>query len=78
MKLDNITETLTKYPVKNLKWNPVDNIIVGQVKCDYGNPNLYEGYITVQWKKNGTPTNRYKGCDDLKLNIPNETAENTL
>jgi hypothetical protein len=66
--IKDITETVEGYPVKNLKWNSLDNIIVGMVKCPViGRINLHEGYIVCQWRKNGTATNRYKGREDLKL-----------
>jgi len=68
--IKDITETTEGYPVRNLKWNPVDNIIVGQVKDPIiGRANYQDGYITVQWRKNGKPTNHYKGREDLIIKI---------
>ena len=68
--INNITETVEGYEVKNLKWNTVDNIIVGMVKCPImGRAELHDGFIIVQWRKNGCATNRFKGREDLKLNI---------
>ena len=68
--IKNITETVEGYPVKNLKWNQLDNIIIGQVKDPIiGNPKHLDGYITVQWRKTGKPTNHFKGRDDLVLNM---------
>ena len=44
--IKDIKETTKGYPVKNLKWNQLDNIIVGMVKCPiFGNDKLHEGYI---------------------------------
>ena len=68
--INNITETIEGYPIKNLKWNQLDNIIVGMVKCPIiGNENLHEGYIICQWRKNGSATNRFKGREDLYLKL---------
>ena len=72
--LDKISQTTEGYEVKNLKWNPLDNIIVGQVK-DNINPNLRGGWTTVQWKRNGTPTNRFKGIKELYLKMPVDEKE---
>lgn len=68
--IDDIKKTTEGYPVKNLKWNQLDNIIVGQVKCPIlGRETFNEGYVVCQWRKNGSATNRFKGRDDLKLII---------
>ena len=68
--LKDISQTVSGYPVRSLKWNQLDNIIVGQVKHpDFGREHIHDGYITVQWRKNGIPTNKYKGVEDLKLHI---------
>lgn len=65
-----ITQTTEGYPVKNLKWNTLDNIFVGQVKCPVtGRDTFNDGYVVCQWRKNGLATNRYKGREDLKLSI---------
>jgi len=64
-----ITQTIEGYPVKNLKWNPIDNIIVGQVLCPIiGRNNLHDGYVTLTWRKNGTCI-KEKNRPDLKLEI---------
>jgi len=70
--LKQITETVEGYPVKNLKWNVVDNIIVGQVKDPFANPNLHDGWIVTQWRKNGSPTPRSWGKNrkDIYLKMP--------
>lgn len=68
--ITNISKTSDGYPVKDLKWNQRDNIIVGMVKCPIlGRDNLHDGYISCQWKRNGYATNLFKGRKDLKLNI---------
>ena len=65
-----ITQTIAGYDIKNLKWNTLDNIYVGLVKCPIlGTDKLHEGYIVCQWRKNGFPTNRFKGREDLRLKI---------
>ena len=68
--INNITETVEGYEVKNLKWNALDNIIVGMVKCPmFGRAELHDGFVVCQWRKNGYATNRFKGREDLKLKI---------
>ncbi len=68
--LNTITETITGYPIKNLRWLKVDNIITGLVKDPvWGKENLHGGYISAQWTRKGIPTNKIKGREDLKLNI---------
>lgn len=70
-QLNKITQTIEGYPVKSLKWNERDNIIVGMVKDPiFGKPSLHDGFIIVQWKRNGTPTNRFKGIKELYLKMP--------
>jgi hypothetical protein len=65
-----ITHTIEGYPVKALKWNPLDNILVGLVKDPmYGNPLLRDGFICVQWTKFGKPLKLNKGRKDLTLNL---------
>jgi hypothetical protein len=68
--LINIQETIEGYEVKDLKWNPMDNIIVGMVKEPYSNPKVHDGFVCVQWKRNGKPTNRNRGRVDLILKLP--------
>lgn len=68
--LNRITQTVEGYPIRNLKWNQLDNILVGQVKCPLiGREDFNEGFITAQWRKNGSATNKFKGREDLKLLI---------
>jgi len=62
--LNTITQTATGLAVKNLRWLPTDNIITGLVECPMLNKT-----ISGQWRRNGTPTNRIKGRDELKLEI---------
>ena len=64
-----ITETVGGYPVKNLKWNKLENIILGQVKdLEFGNPNLHDGYVSCKWRKNGSCL-KEKNRPDMKLLI---------
>jgi len=68
--INTITQTVEGYPVRNLKWNKLDNIIVGQVKCPIlGDEKRLDGFIVCQWRSNGTATNKFKGREDLKLLI---------
>jgi hypothetical protein len=67
--LPTIIETIEGYPVRNLKWNKLDNIIVGQVKDPILGESRLEGYVVCQWRSNGTATNKFKGREDLKLKI---------
>ena len=70
MKLETITETVGKYPIKNLRFISLDNIIVGQVLCPiFSNPNIHDGYCTIQWNKHGFPLKKYKGMDDFKIDL---------
>ena len=70
-ELKQITQTVEGHPVRDLRWLPLDNIIVGLVKCPYmGKPTLNEGYVSGMWKRNGSPTNKIKGFDHLYLDIP--------
>ena len=69
-ELAKITRTKNGSHVKDLRWLPLDNIIVGLVKDDlWGNDNINDGYISGQWKKNGISTNKIKGRTDLNLEI---------
>lgn len=69
-RLVNITQTIKGYEVKNLKFNLRDDIIIGQVKDPItGREELHNGFVTVQWRRNGTATNRWKGRDDLKITL---------
>lgn len=63
-QLKNITETVEGFKVKNLVYKPLDNIIVGLVEDTYLNKTY-----AVQWKKNGTPTNKFKGIKELILKM---------
>jgi hypothetical protein len=68
--LNKITQTIEGDEVKNLIFKPLDNIIVGLVKCPIlGKLHLHNGFISGQWLANGTPTNRIKGRKDLRLKI---------
>ena len=68
--LENINETVSGYPVKDLRWKPIDNIIVGKVKCPIlGKEHIHDGYVTGTWRKNGSPINSIHGMSDLRLKI---------
>lgn len=68
---DKITETLSGYHIKNLKWNAVDSIYVGLVKDElYGRKELRDGYICVQWNRHGKPLKLNKGREELILKMP--------
>lgn len=68
--LANIKATVDGSEVKDLRWLSVDNIIVGLVKDKiYGKPHINKGYLSGQWRFDGTPVNRIKGRDELKLKI---------
>jgi len=68
--LNKITQTVTGYPVKDLRWKAVDNIIVGRVKCPImGKEDFNDGFITGTWRANGSPINSIKGKEDLRLKI---------
>lgn len=67
--LSKITHTIENYPVKDLRFLPIDNIIVGLAKCPYANQQLRDGYISVQWKLNGSPLNKNKGREYLRLKL---------
>lgn len=65
-----ITSTEAGYPIKDLKWNQRDNIFVGLVKDPlYGRPDLYDGFVSVQWNKQGKPLKVNKGRKELILPV---------
>ena len=64
-----ITQTVEGYPVKDLRWLPLDNVIVGLVKCPiHGRENLHDGFVSCKWRKNGSCI-KDKNRPDLKLKI---------
>lgn len=68
--LEKITETVEGYPVKNLTYKKVDNIIVGQVKDPYTLfPDLHGGWETCVWNKSGFPQKFNKGRKELILKM---------
>lgn len=69
--LDKITQTKGGYPIKDLRYKKMDNLIVGLVQDPIcGNPNLRDGYVTCVWRRNGKVEPRYgKGRDDLEIDI---------
>jgi len=69
-ELSKIKETVEFFEVKDLRYLPMDNIIVGLVKCPiWGNPKIHEGFVSVQWTKYGKPIKGAKGRKDLILNL---------
>ena len=69
-QLSQIVETVEGYPVKDLRWLPKDNIIVGLVKCPvWGKESICEGFVSGMWRRTGIPTNRIKGRNDLTLKM---------
>ena len=72
--LEAIKETKTGLEVKDLRWLPVDNIIVGMCKCPiFGKETLREGFVCIQWNKQGKPLRINKGRTELELNINYES-----
>lgn len=69
-ELKQITHTVENYEVKDLRWLQRDNIIVGLVRDPFtGKPTFNNGFISCAWRKNGLPTNKMKGREDLTLKI---------
>lgn len=67
-QLKSIINTIEGYPVKDLRWKPLDNIIVGLVKCPItGRDNLNDGYVSCTWKKNGSVTLKFGGYNRKDL-----------
>ena len=67
-----ITETISGYPVKNVKWNPIDNVYTGIVKCPItGREELRDGFVSCCWRRNGVPTQKFGGGNrkDLTLKL---------
>jgi len=68
--LELITETIDGYEVKNLRYKKIDNILVGLVKCPIcGRENFNDGFVSGQWRTNGSPINAIEGRTYLKLKI---------
>jgi hypothetical protein len=68
--LKQITETVEGYEVRFIKYNPLDNIAIFMVREPYNNPKINDGFVCIQYRKNGYPTNRNKGRKDLILKMP--------
>lgn len=67
--LNHITHTIQGYLVKDLRYLPIDNIIVGLVQDkEFGN-SARDFYISVQWTKQGKPIKLNKGRNELILKI---------
>lgn len=69
--LNKITHTIGGYPIKDIRYKKMDNLIVGLVQDPVcGRPELHNGFITVVWRKNGTVEPRYgKNRTDLEIDI---------
>ena len=70
--IKNVTETVEGYPIKGLRWKPIDNVIVGLVRDPIlSNPNINNGYRSCTWYKTGKVTTKYggKGREDLNLKM---------
>jgi|AntAceMinimDraft_18_1070375.scaffolds.fasta_scaffold104670_4 hypothetical protein len=68
--LELITETVEGYEVKELRYKKMDNILVGLVKCPIcGRENFNDGFVSGQWRTNGSPINSIDRRADLKLKI---------
>jgi hypothetical protein len=66
-----IGQTVEGCPISDLRYKPIDNILVGLVKSpNFGNPKLYEGQICVTWTTRGKTTTKYKGIRELDLKMP--------
>lgn len=70
--LDKITETKSGYPIKDLRFKKMDNLIVGLVQDPVcGKSNLHDGYISCVWNNRGKVIDRYGGKKrtDLEIDI---------
>jgi hypothetical protein len=68
--LEQITETIEGYPVKELAWLKRDNVIRGRVKDPVtGRDSLHDGYVTILWNNKGKVINRYGGSKRSDLSI---------
>jgi len=74
--LERINRTLGGYEVKDLRYKPLDRLIVGFVKCPiWGKEILNSGYVSVVWRTNGNVIERYGGRDRQDLNLKIERYE---
>ena len=64
MELKHIKETVEGFEVRDLRYKPLDNIIVGYVYCQY-----VDKMIVAQWNKQGKPIKLNKGRTELILKI---------
>ena len=65
--LDKITQTIEGYPVKDLRWIALDNIIVGLVKCPFWGTDK-RPYVSCKWRRNGYNV-KDKNRPDLTLKM---------
>ena len=74
--LEGIKMTNGGYLVKDLRYKSITNIIVGLVRDPiFGKEWLHDGYISIQWNRNGFPININKGRKDLKISINYEEED---
>lgn len=67
--LSKISLTTGGLLVRDLRYLPVDNIIVGLVQdTEYGSP-VRDYMIAVQWTKQGKPIKVNKGRKNLEISI---------
>ena len=65
-----IEQTIEGYKVKNLKFDPVANIIVGLVLDPVcGRPELRQGWVSCCWTTRGKPTKKFGGINRPDLNL---------
>ena len=75
MDTTGIKQTKEGYKVKDLKFNRLDNIIVGLVQDPIcGRPELRDGYVSCNWRTNGSVTSKFGGNKriDLYLDMSNK------
>lgn len=65
--LDKITHTVEGYRVKDLRWLPLDNIIVGLVECPFWGSEK-RPFVSCKWRKNGFNV-KDKNRPDLTLKM---------
>jgi len=69
MDYTKVTHTIEGYLVKDLRFKPVDNIIVGLCKDPIHPIDLHNGFVAMQWTRQGKPLRINKGRTDLILNF---------
>ncbi len=69
--LDKITHTKGGYPIKDIRYKKMDNLIVGLVQDPIcGRETFNNGYVSIVWRRNGKVEPRYgKDRTDLEIDI---------